>query len=192
MHNENTLSHYLFEATEEQQENIIKDLSSFQELLTPDRRCYIYGYGKQPKSIYRQLEKEENISVLWAEFMGKGLIKYLKFIIAGYAGLVRIKNTNEIELVIRKLGHSSMVGIFSISHDFQKEFEEYMIKSKSKSNPEEYVKNDSTYFSLMIDEDNVESKTGILVINSYGKKCPMKIVNKTIEWSKGGKIKRLN
>jgi hypothetical protein len=70
---------------------------------------FIYGTGKQSKSTYSLLKNNVNVEVLWFDFILKGGLKILKYFIAGYAGLLKIKNIKVIKEVFEIVSGLAMV-----------------------------------------------------------------------------------
>lgn len=134
---------------------------------------YIHGTGKQSKKTYEELKERKDIEVIWYDFFLKGILTFLQFVVAGYAGLVKINDNKGIKEVFEKISESSMAGIYIIDRNIENIF----ISEIKKRNEDVFVVNDyiikntNNYFIYLIDNDSVESETGVYEIKAIGKEC---------------------
>lgn len=182
----NISKEFWFESTEKDIGYILDSLMNCDSLMNNDRFCYVYCYGKQPQKTYIEIEKMYQGSVIWTDFSGPLWVKIFSFIISGQAGFLKIVEKSHIEYIIRKLSYMSMVGLFSLSSSKANEFENYINKYKHKSDPEIFIKNDPTYFQVIIDGDNIETESGLLAGISYGIECPKDLVDITKNFGEVG------
>lgn len=152
----------------EKYEYVLNILSSIE---IPEKySIFIYGTGKQSKTTYQTLQTLEGVEVLWFEFILSGFLKILKFLIAGYAGLIKINNNKRIREIFEIVSQLSMAGIYVIDKKVETQF----INEVKKNNPDIFMVNDviinnsNNYFIYLIDNDSIDSETGISEIRSVG------------------------
>lgn len=186
--NSNVFNEYWFESTDSNTQILIDRLKEV-SLISDNRICYAFGYGKHPKSTYQAIKNHYGITLLWNRFNGPFWLKPLSGIIAGQSGLIRINEQSQVEYIIKELSHLSMVGVFSVSKAFEHEFELFLNSQKKNYSirPEEYVKKDPTFFSVIIDGDNVEVPDNDLIIISCGKYSPDDLKQVVFEFGKYGR-----
>lgn len=163
----NTKKEYDNEISHDELVERIFDISQM-PLLSDSKVCYIFGMGSHPKSTYKLLEDEKGIEVIWYGSILPKFARLLRFIVASYAGLVKVKLPDRINDVFLKLADCSMVGLYCFDASLESAFVEKIIDNPL---PEYYdfgIKNDRGYFFYIVDADNTESGTGIYEIVSYG------------------------
>ena len=135
--------------------------------------CYVYGYGKQPKATYRQLKSLSGSDLVWYGIKGPAWVKFLSFAVAAYSGLLKVRDVNSIPELIKVLGRMSMVGVFFFDCKLESEFVSYIKSFEGWDvSPEDFIcENDASGFSLLLDNDNSELKSGALGIVKYGNDC---------------------
>lgn len=99
----------------------------------PGQVCFNYGYGKQPKSVYQNLEanEKEDYKILWSgtpkfkivDFKML-LIRIFSSLVASTFGLIEIRNPEKITPLMNELSSLSMVGFFSFCLSNKSTFEE--------------------------------------------------------------------
>lgn len=166
-----------FEPSETEINSTLKLIAESTSVKDQERVFYVFGYGKQTKNAYVEIANHPDFEVIWYAFMGTGLLKLLSPFIAGQSGLIKVHSFKNLNWLIEKLTHLSMVGLFSFSKEIEEGFLDYMKKFQGKHDisPENYIKTDSTYFSLIYDGDNYETESGLLGIVSTGENCPRDI-----------------
>ena len=173
----NTKEEYNKEIQGSKYEYFVEKLSEKNILENDGKVCYVFGMGKQPRSTYKKISKEQGLSVVWYESLFPKILKPLSLVIASYEGLVKILDGEKLPTVFLELSNMSMAGIYYFSKSFEKEFIETIKKKKFSVYADLIVKNDPEYLIYQVDTDNVESSTGIYEIVSYGVKCPSEIVS---------------
>ncbi len=146
-------------------------LSLFADINLPPSFCiYIYGTGKQTKQMYEGFETYQNVEVVWYDFILGGVLKILRFFVAGYAGLLKINDPKIIPKIFNRVAESSMAGIYLINENIENEFIQ-AVKDK-KGNlfeiNEVIVSNTNDYAIYIIDNDSLEFETGICEIVKIG------------------------
>jgi hypothetical protein len=172
----NLAAHYKFVAGSEEIEGIYQVLKSL-DFSTSRLTCYLYGFGSQPKSAYRNIKaaQADNYEVIWYGYDGPRSLKFLSYVTASTSGFIRIKQAGCIEFLMKRLSHLSMAGLFVLSQEFALGFEEYIISNTKdlKANPESFIKKDPGFFYFIIDGDTYdEQKDGFFCEAAFGKKCP--------------------
>jgi len=170
---DNNYNRFKFDPSENELSNIFNHLERSNNLTNDNRCCYIFVYGKHTKSTFQEISTIEGLELIAVDFYGPKILKTLAFIMAGYSGLIKIKNANKMGEIMKKLTNLSMAGLFSINNSFEDRFIDYYFKNNYKTyNPEQFVTSDSSYFSLIIDGDNYETESGFLGIVEFGDNCP--------------------
>ncbi len=164
---ENTLSEYdneiNFELLQHKLRRIAKAVENSEGCV-----CYVMGMGAHTKDTYCKLKKIVGVDLVW---FGSLLPKYTRIfspLVASYAGLLKILDTEKIPSVFSVLVEQSMAGIYVFPDSFESQFVELV---KSNPLPKDYdfgIKSKKNYFYYIVDADNSESSTGIYEIVSYG------------------------
>ena len=176
LYDENVLEQEKIVVNKEDFESII-DFLSTSTLITEDRTCYIYGFGSQPKSVYRKLAQKSinDYDVIWYGFNGPKKLKFISYLTASTGGLIRIVNIQCVRFLLERLSHLSMVGLFSLSRPFAEYFESDVLDNIGNLNaaPEILIRKDNSFFSFVIDGDSYDDeKKGFLCKLAIGKNCP--------------------
>lgn len=176
VYNENILSEYKFVCNTN---DIKKIYALFTDcnLLANNRKVYIYGYGSQPKSTYKKLAQNsvDKYDLMWYGYNGPPKFKLLSYITASFSGLLHIKEISCVSSIIDTLSHLSMVGLFSMSEEYAKDFENLILNSKGglKDMPDDFIKRDKSFFYYVIDGDSYHSdEEGYFCQTGLGKECP--------------------
>jgi hypothetical protein len=173
----NTKEEYDKEIQGSKYEHFVKKLSRENVLEKYGKVCYVFGMGKQPKSTYRKINKEQGVTVVWYGSLFPKILKPLGLVIASYEGLVKILDRKKLPEVFFELSKMSMVGVYYFSEVLEKEFIETIKEKKYSVYVDLIVKKDPEYLIYQVDTDNMESSTGVYEIVSYGVKCPSEIVS---------------
>lgn len=139
---------------------------------------FVYGTGKQTKTTYQKIKERNDVEVIWSDFILTGILKMLQFLMAGYAGLIRINNYKSIKEIFEIISESSMAGIYIIDKNIENAFISE-VKNKNKDVfivNDVVMKNSNNYFIYLIDNDAAESETGIYEIKSFGNESFLKDV----------------
>lgn len=162
-----------FDPSDTELNKIFNSLENSQSIIGNNRSCYVFVYGKQRKNKLEEVSSLEGAELIAVNFYGPKILKLFDFMISGYSGLIKLNNSNSIGKILKNLSDLSMVGIFSFDSIFENNFLNYYYSNNYKSYyPEEFIKNNSSYFSFILDGDNAETESGVLAIASYGTKCP--------------------
>jgi hypothetical protein len=137
---------------------------------------FIYGTGKQTKELYEELQHVTGAKVIWVDFILRGFLKILKYVMAGYVGLIKIQDIKSIPTIFNKVCESSMAGIYIIDYKIEKLFiDEVKKKNRDVFSVNDVVINNSdNYFIYLIDNDAIDSETGIYEIKSIGERSVLK------------------
>ena len=130
--------------------------------------CYIVGMGAHPRSTYQEIAKINGAEVIWYSSTLPKPLRFLKGIVASYAGLVKINNSAIIEKIFMELIDSSMAGIYLIPPYYELKFLENIRGNLPPLSYDFGIKCCKSYFMYVVDADNAESKTGIYELISYG------------------------
>lgn len=172
----NVAAEFRFIAKDIDMAGIYDLLADSPDLINKHRTCYLYGFGKQQKSVYSNLEAlAEGYDVLWYGYDGPGKYKWLSYFTASTSGLVRINETRCLTEVLDTLSKLAMVGVFSLSASYAAEFEKKIIGNRGKHliPVEDMIKEDDQFFYWIIDGDNFDQEHhGFLCTAAYGKSCP--------------------
>ena len=176
LYDENLLEKYRFVANQEEIGEIT-DLIIASNLTEANRVCYLYGFGSQPKSIYRKLKENagNKYDVLWYGYNGPKKLKLLSYVTASTGGLIKILKIDCIKGLIETLSHLSMVGLFSLTETFAADFENYVLGNVGNLNitPEDFIKMDKGFFYFVFDGDTYDDEQkGFLCKAALGKECP--------------------
>ena len=172
MSDSNTENEYDCEVREEKVISVVNKISQSDYFLDEGKSCYVVGMGGHPKSTYKDLGKEEGIKVIKYESVLPGFSKILAPIVASYAGLVKIENSDKLSTVFTKLINLSMASIYCFDSSIENEFVQLARESLLPEERGFNIKSDRGYFWYMVDADNAESSTGIYEIVSYGHDAP--------------------
>lgn len=165
------IEQYVFEPDEKEVSFVITRISSLIQEVSNERSQFIFGYGKQRKSTYINLQ-EKGFGVVWIGIKAPAWVRFLSFAIASYSGLIKVEILNNIELPIKQLGHLGMVGFFSISRNKEEAFVAAIANNRN-IDPEDYLKeHDPSFFGFILDGDNNETESGQLAIIQHGPECP--------------------
>jgi hypothetical protein len=145
--------------------------------LKGNKVCIIYGMGKQPKIAYKEIESISGVQVIWYESLFSKWLRPLSYLIASYAGLIKIYDIKVLPEIFNKLSNMAMVGVYIFSNDLEDAFVKKVQTTKSSHYGDLIVKEDLEFFIYKVDTDNIESSTGIYEIVSYGENCPIEIIN---------------
>lgn len=175
MNKEPLKKNYLISSIQyERYEYVLRILSDVE---IPDTHSvYIYGTGKQSKSFYEELKRSKEVEVIWFDYILTGFLKLFSSFIAAYAGLVKIKNMKTIQKNFNLISESSMAGIYIIDKLIESPF----INEVKNKNSNVFIVNDlvinnsNNYFIYLIDNDALDSETGIYEIKSIGENSPIK------------------
>lgn len=181
------IEQYIFEPDEEEIKLVLNCIAKGSHHSKAHQRSWFaYGYGKQPKSVYNELV-EQGFDLIWTGVKGLFWDRVLSsFVPASNYGLIRVSELNRIELLIEKLGHLGMVGIFSFSSRHERAFLSAICNKRDKD-PEDYLKeHDPSFFGFILDGDNNETESGQLAILQYGAECPEELRNMVINFGKLG------
>jgi len=165
----NTLDEYSKEVSYEEIGVRLNKISSSSSLIKGEKACYIFGMGSHPKQTYKILQDKKGVEVILYESLLPSYISPLKFIIASYAGLVKVSDIEQLTSAFFLLIRSSMASIFCIDIEHEKKMLQFIGgDGQENGNILFSIKNDRGYFSYTVDADNSESSTGIYEIISYG------------------------
>jgi hypothetical protein len=131
--------------------------------------CYVFGFGGQPKNTYTELRKERGVELRWMRSILPGPLKVFSFLIASYAGLVKINNHDQLRAAVKKMCNASMAGIYILKEGAEQRFLKRAMEYPSSGSFDFGIKEDSDYFFFLIDADSAESSTGIYEVVSYGR-----------------------
>lgn len=167
------IKNIVFEPSFEDIDRIVRRITTLSQDSLISRSWFVYGYGKHPKSTYVDLE-QRNYEVIWYGVKGPFWAKVLSPVIATYYGLIKVRRSPDIAVLVDCLSKNAMVGLFSVLQDKEKAFVSEI--SNGNADPDDYLKeNDPSYFGFLLDGDNRESKSGFLVILQYGPNCPKEL-----------------
>jgi hypothetical protein len=160
----------------ERSEYVLTTISNMHQF--DKKLVYVFGTGKQSKTLYEDLRNEINIEVIWYDFVLDGFFKWLKLFISGYAGLIKIKKIDCLKDTFNLIGESSLAVLYIIDESLEKKFiEEVKRKHKDVFLVNDYIVNNSdNYFIYMLDTDAVDSTTGIYEIKTVGNQSELKNV----------------
>lgn len=140
--------------------------------LRPDRVCYVFGMGAQPRHVYTSLQGKNGIQLLFFRSLLPWYLRWLSGLVGSYEGLVRIDDLSQLPAVFLSLLDRSMVGVYIFSAADENHF---LSGIRCKSNRRQFdlgVKGDPGYCFYIVDADNSESSTGLIEIVSYGIDTP--------------------
>ena len=140
--------------------------------LHPDRVCYVFGMGAQPRHVYASLHGKEGIQLLFFRSLLPWYLRWLSGLVGSYEGLVRIDDLSQLPAVFLSLMDRSMVGVYIFAAG---EEDHFLTGVRSMANRRQFdlgVKNDPGYCFYIVDADNSESSTGLIEIVSYGINTP--------------------
>jgi len=175
LYQENTFKEYQFVSNEKELDQI------FNIFLHNDfnqrRFNYLYGFGSQPKSVYKILSKRagNQYEVLWYGYNGPLKFKWLSYISASTGGFIKLVESGASLEIIQQLRHQSMVGFYSLSEIYSANFEKMVLANVNDSqySPESFIKMDKSYFYFVVDGDTYdEDLNGFLCKCGMGSECP--------------------
>jgi hypothetical protein len=157
------------------------------------RKSYIYGYGKQPASIYLTLQDDEgtDYKVIWhgekvpkVKDLKTFLIRVAILISASTYGLIRFKSNNKIKQIMETLSSLAMVGYFSLPERSSVDLESSVIDHRDDLTflPHKYVIKEEGFFYFIVDGDHIDENGNYLCRAAFGKDCPealMRIIDFT-------------
>lgn len=133
---------------------------------------YIYGMGSQSKKIYDVINEMPEVELLWTDSRLPSILSVLKFIIASYAGIIKINDIKPLKDIFFSLGHNAMVGLYIFDTILEEQFVNTIKMNIYPEIADKIAFKDPQNFIYQIDTDNSESFTGIYEIISYGIECP--------------------
>lgn len=148
---------------------------------------FIYGYGKQPNSLYRSLEvkSNEDYKVIWYGIprfritnFKMLLSKILSSLAASTFGLIEVKNHDKVDFLMNELSMLAMVGFFSTPKSSKNIFQETVIKHVQQFDffPENYITKDPGFFYFIVDGDTQNDKGEYFCETAFGKNCPERLM----------------
>ena len=160
--------HNINDITYETVEKKIDILRQF--LISHDQRyvCIVHGEGSQPRKVYQELQKLNDIKVIWYRSMLSPLWKIFQFFIASYEGLVLVHEVARLNKVFQTLSYQAMASIYIIQKKNMKTLLEMIEKSDSDFQ-NKLLTLDTETLIYTVDTDNFESTTGIVEIIIVGK-----------------------
>jgi hypothetical protein len=169
-----TAASYDRDATVEEVAATLSSLSASDALRQGLMTCLLFGMGAQPRSVFRSLERQAGLSVLFLRSLLPGALAFLRPVVASYEGAIRINDAAAIKPAFSALMDRSMVGLYC----FEPSREQRVIaEMKQPRGQFDFgLAEDPSYFFYVVDADNAESKTGIHEIVSYGKATPDSLV----------------
>ncbi len=139
------------EITIESMNKIIDTLPLLDHIYDKNHVVLIHGMGGQQRSFYRELQKNNNIELIWTDWIGKSWWSYIFSFIPGQAGLVKILDKKQLHSLYRKIGSLSMCCLYFVPASFVDSITE-ILKMKSETNLiEGLLKDEEDYFSLTVD-----------------------------------------
>jgi hypothetical protein len=171
----NTRNEYEAEVTFDRVDYVIEKIMSADQIWE-NKVCFVFGMGAHTLSTYFKLHKIPGVEVIWYHSLFPFYFAFLRPIIASYAGLVCIKNKNNLSHVFKTLIDSSMAGIYIVDKSYKKDFIFSVTNEPLPKNYEYGIKKDKQYFLYIVDADNYESKTGIYEFVSYGIEVPKELI----------------
>lgn len=167
----------LFEPSDRELIKIFNILENSHSVINENRCCFVFVYGKQPKSKFEEIELLDGVELMSIEFYGPKILKVFSFIISGYSGLIKLNKSDNIGEILKNLSDLSMVGLFSFDSKFENSFVKYYFQSNYRSyDPEKFLKDDLSHFSFILDGDNLETQSGLVAITQFGKECPRDLI----------------
>lgn len=142
----------------------------------PDRVCYVFGMGAQPKATYTYLQGKEGIQVLYSQSLLPWYGRWLGCFVGSFEGLVRVSDFSQLPAVFLRLIDRSMAGVYIFSASHENDFLRVVCSNTSERQFDFGVKSDPSYCFYVVDADNSESRTGLIEIISYGITTPNELI----------------
>jgi len=171
----NTKAEFDRDAKTESVRETVERLAQAQPL-HPDRVCYVFGMGAQPKHVYTSLQGKRGIELLFFRSLLPWYLRWLGGFVGSYEGLVRIDDLSLLPDVFFTVMDRSMAGVYIFAAGEESNF---LNGINSKTHRRQFdlgVKNDPGYCFYIVDADNSESSTGVIEIVSYGVSTPNDLI----------------
>lgn len=139
------------------------------------RTCLVFGYGSQPRHVYKVLSTHDNIDVLWSGTCCSLLLLPLSLGVACQSGLLRANHCTAARVALHLLSYRGPVEVLSFSSNITDQVVRHVRRQRwwgFRGWPEEIVGNDPTYFLFNVERDNPHVETGIQALCSFGPDCP--------------------
>ena len=153
-----------------EEDNVRRVLRNLSELRYGEwgKVCYIFGMGAHPRSSYTEIASQPGLQVVYYESVLPAGIRFLKYVIASYRGLIKIEDPAKLPGVFLKLMEKSMVGVYIFDAQLESRFLDAVQHVNVHKSYDFEVKVDPEYLIYLVDADNGESPSGIVEIVSYG------------------------
>ena len=132
-------------------ENIIETLPQLKAIHDPSYSILIHGMGGQPRSFYRDIRQNNDVELLWTDWIGKSWWSYIFSFIPGQAGLINVLSRSRLDKLYEEIGAMSYCGLYFIP---KYKLNEILETVQMKDNHiEEIMKGEPNYFLLEVDFD---------------------------------------
>jgi len=162
--------------TEEQVASLSNDICSVVPM-EDDQLCFVFGYGSQTGSTYREIDELPGAYVLWLKNFGPWWLSPLLWIAASKGGLVKIEARHQLATVIEKLGSLAMVELISCSAALNDQMLDHVRRNSWRSRPGEVAAKDGRYFCFGFDGDSGDSEGGLYTWCAVGDNCSPELTN---------------
>ena len=169
----NTKSEFSRTATFEDVERTLAKLSKADSNRV-GKVCYVYGMGGHAEDTYLQLRLRGGLDIIFYRSIFPRYLRFLKFVMASYEGLVRINDLSILPEIFLTLMDNSMVGVYFVDTRFENELIREAFSTRQRDDLG--IKSDPSYASYVVDADNAEASTGIVEIISYGIETPSELI----------------
>lgn len=146
--------------------------------------CYVASMGGLSKGDLKSIEKKRDFKFIRIDkFNSKSFLqKAVPFFLSSYWGVAEINCILKIEDILDDMTNQVMAELYIFNDKHKEEFNRNISTINNPLEISDFVEQYSDFFMYQLDADNMESKTGMVEIISFGKDCP-KILKKISELS---------
>lgn len=146
--------------------------------------CYVASMGGLSKNDLESIEERRDFKFIRIDkFKSKSFLqKAVSFFLSSYWGVAEINCILNIEEILEDMTAQVMAELYIFNNKYKEEFNRKISIINNPLKISGFIEQYSDYFMYQLDADNMESKTGMVEIISFGKDCP-KILKEISEFS---------
>lgn len=161
---------------------IARHLAQVSDLVAGPRVCLAYGYGSQPRAVYRQLRTRTGLRVLWQATFGPLWLRPLASLFAGQGGLIQVLDPHDVPTLVDALSDLAMTELYSCSAERLSDVVDLVRRDGWRSFIGPVIGRDSDYFCFGVDGDAHSTPTRHVAWISYGSDCPTALQVAIKQW----------